>query len=75
MYLGIILIKVAIMGSGISALAAAHFLRDWVEVVLFEKSRGVGGRMSMRRVDLYIFDHGAQYCPARKSRLNTLFCP
>ena len=65
MWLGVFLIKIAIIGSGVSALAAAHLLKDYAHVRLFEKSRGVGGRMSTRRVDSYIFDHGAQYFTAR----------
>ena len=75
MCLGIVLIKVAIIGSGISALAAAHFLREWAEVVLFDKSRGVGGRMSTRRVDSYIFDHGAQYFTAREKPFKDFILP
>ena len=28
---------------------------------MFEKSRGVGGRMATRRAEPYQFNHGAQY--------------
>jgi predicted NAD/FAD-dependent oxidoreductase len=38
-------------------------------VTVFEKSRGVGGRMATRRTDDgFQFDHGAQYFTARDSR-------
>lgn len=63
--------KVAIIGAGIAGLAAAQCLaRRGIEVTLFEKSRGVGGRMSTRRVEtgdgvLLAFDHGAQFFTAR----------
>ena len=53
---------IAIIGAGIAGLTAARTLRDaGREVVLFDKSRGVGGRMSTRYAGEYEFDHGAQY--------------
>ena len=59
--------RVAVIGAGISGMAAARTLADQgVEVEVFEKSRGLGGRMSTRRVDGKPgFDHGAQYFTAR----------
>jgi predicted NAD/FAD-dependent oxidoreductase len=58
---------VAVIGAGISGLAAARTLQDHgVKVSVFDKSRGVGGRMSTRRVEGGVtFDHGAQYFTAR----------
>ena len=53
--------KVAIIGAGLSGLTAAYFLENYAEVFIFEKSNGLGGRMSTRRHDPYFFDHGAQY--------------
>jgi predicted NAD/FAD-dependent oxidoreductase len=47
-----------------AGLAAAHWLRRErpdIEVLIFEKSRGVGGRTATRRVQGAVFDHGAQY--------------
>ena len=54
---------VAIIGAGISGLSAARTLQDHgLTVTVFDKSRGVGGRMSTRRTDQgTTFDHGAQY--------------
>ncbi len=61
---------VAVIGAGISGLIAARTLRDHgVNVTVFEKSRGAGGRMSTRRIDGgTTFDHGAQYFTARDAR-------
>ena len=60
-------VKVAVIGAGISGLFAARTLVDHgLEVQVFDKGRGVGGRMSTRRVDgVARFDHGAQYFTAR----------
>lgn len=64
--------KVAVIGAGISGLFAARTLADHgVDVTVFEKSRGCGGRMSTRQTDQFgFFDHGAQYFTAR----NPHFC-
>ncbi|MGI9472394.1 MAG: FAD-dependent oxidoreductase [Rubripirellula sp.] len=61
---------VAVIGAGISGLVCARTLADHgCEVRVYEKSRGVGGRMSTRRVDETLsFDHGAQYFTARDGR-------
>ncbi len=61
---------VAVIGAGISGLFAARTLQDHgLQVTVFEKGRGVGGRMSTRRVDCGMtFDHGAQYFTARDQR-------
>lgn len=53
--------KIAIIGAGFSGLTLAHLLHDKFDVTLFEKARGVSGRMSTRYADAYEFDHGAQY--------------
>lgn len=58
---------VAVIGAGLSGVTAARALRAaGYPVVVFEKSRGPGGRMATRRTpagDTY--DHGAQYFTAR----------
>lgn len=54
--------KIAILGCGVAGLSAARELkRHGIEAVLFDKSRGVGGRMSTRYAGDWEFDHGAQY--------------
>ena len=57
--------SVAIIGAGISGLACARALEGVAKTVLFDKSRGVGGRMSTRYAGAYEFDHGAQYFTVR----------
>lgn len=54
---------VAVIGTGISGLVCARTLADHgFPVTVFEKSRGVGGRMATRRAETDLrFDHGAQY--------------
>ncbi|QDV76046.1 NAD(P)/FAD-dependent oxidoreductase [Botrimarina mediterranea] len=58
---------IAIIGAGIAGLAAARVLaRAGASVQVFDKGRGVGGRVSTRRDDALAgggrqFDHGAQY--------------
>lgn len=44
--------RLAVIGAGLSGLAAANALmRAGHEVVIFEKSRGLGGRLATRRLD------------------------
>lgn len=59
----------AVLGAGLSGLACARSLADsgW-SVRVFDKARGVGGRMSMRRAGGRHFDHGAQYFTVRDKR-------
>jgi len=59
--------RVAVIGAGLAGLVAARTLVDHgLPVRVFEKSRGVGGRMATRRTEQgWRFDHGAQYFTAR----------
>ncbi len=58
--------RIAIIGAGISGAACAGVLASaGLHVSLFDKSRGVGGRMSTRRGEGWQADHGAQYFRAR----------
>jgi len=60
------MIDVAIIGAGIAGLACARRLAAaGRSPVLFDKGRGIGGRVATRRVDGLQFDHGAQYVTAR----------
>jgi renalase len=61
---------IAIIGAGVAGLSAAASLKAaGREVVLFDKGRGAGGRLSTRRAASPIgevrFDHGAQFFTAR----------
>ncbi len=57
--------KIAVVGAGIAGLTVARFLSAVADVTVFEKSRGVGGRMATRRIGENSFDHGAQYFTIR----------
>ncbi|MFG0288628.1 MAG: FAD-dependent oxidoreductase [Rhodopirellula sp. JB044] len=62
--------RVAVIGAGLGGLMAARTMADHgLDVHVFEKSRGVGGRMATRRGDgIPSFDHGAQYFTVRDDR-------
>lgn len=66
--------KIAIIGAGLSGVTLANLLRDQ-EVTVFEKSRGVSGRMSTRRAEPFYFDHGAQYFTARTQEFQQFLQP
>lgn len=53
---------VAVVGAGLAGIACARQLvRRGVSVVLFDKGRKPGGRLSTRRADAMRFDHGAPH--------------
>jgi len=54
--------RVAVVGAGIAGITAARTLAQagW-HVIVFEKSRGAGGRIATRRTEWGGFDHGAQF--------------
>jgi renalase len=57
-----------VLGAGISGLTAAATLRHGGhEVLVLEKSRGLGGRAATRRWDQLPVDHGAQFFTARSA--------
>lgn len=57
--------RIAIIGAGLSGLSLASRLQTQAEVLIFEKSRGPGGRMATRYADPYRFDHGTQFFTAK----------
>jgi renalase len=62
-------LRIGVVGAGMAGLTAARTLSDQGhEVVVLEKARGPGGRMSTRRNGDLRFDHGAQYFTARDPR-------
>lgn len=61
--------KIAVVGAGIAGLLLARELKArGEEVVVLEKSRGLGGRLATKRVDAAVFDSGAQYFTAKSDR-------
>jgi len=54
--------KIAVIGAGLAGIAAARRLTErGAKVVVFEKSRGYGGRCSSKKWEGQVIDHGAQY--------------
>ncbi|PPR77688.1 MAG: hypothetical protein CFH01_01407 [Alphaproteobacteria bacterium MarineAlpha2_Bin1] len=64
--------KIAIIGSGLSGLTLATNLINYAEVIIFEKSRGVGGRLATRRINDFNFDHGAQFFTVKTKEFRNL---
>jgi predicted NAD/FAD-dependent oxidoreductase len=60
--------RLGIIGAGIAGLTLARAMAASADVRIFDKSRGVGGRMATRRTDAVAFDHGAQYFTIRHER-------
>ncbi len=61
----------AVIGAGMAGVVTARtLLQAGHRVTLFEKSRGVGGRMATRRTEFGGFDHGAQYFTVRDPRFD-----
>ena len=67
--------KIAIIGSGISGLAAARTLNKIADITIFEKSRGIGGRIATRRANPFTFDHGAQYFLVKNADFKSFVSP
>ncbi|MFM9874432.1 MAG: NAD(P)/FAD-dependent oxidoreductase [Fimbriimonadaceae bacterium] len=62
--------RVAVVGAGMAGLGAARTLREaGIATVVFEKSRGFGGRVATRRIADYTFDHGATIVSPRGTEL------
>ena len=59
-------VRFAVIGAGMAGLACAHELaRADARVTVYERSRGLGGRLATRRTGSLSFDHGAQFITAR----------
>jgi predicted NAD/FAD-dependent oxidoreductase len=59
--------KIIILGAGMSGIACALSLHDKFNVQIFEKSKGVGGRLCAKNTRQGLFHYGAQYCTAQSS--------
>lgn len=68
--------RLAIIGAGLSGAILAQRLRAAGHaVVIFEKSRGPGGRMATRRTDGFVFDHGAPWFTVREPAFRDFLAP
>ena len=67
--------KIAVIGAGLAGITFAYIMKDNFNVKIFEKSRGVGGRMSTRKETPYIFDHGAQFFKIKTTECKNFFSP
>jgi predicted NAD/FAD-dependent oxidoreductase len=67
--------KIAVIGAGLAGITFAYTMKDKFNVKIFEKSRGVGGRMSTRKETPYIFDHGAQFFKIKTNECKNFFSP
>lgn len=68
-----VMAHVAVIGAGVAGLAAAYGLRGLsLDVTVFEKSRGFGGRATTRGRHGCRYDHGASYFTAPSDRVEDL---
>lgn len=62
---------IAVIGAGLSGLMAAQELtKAHHSVKVFDKGRGVGGRLATRRIDNAVLDHGAQFFTVRSAEFS-----
>ena len=58
-------VNTVIIGAGLTGLFLGKLLKDkGEEVLILEKSRGLGGRVATRRIDQLGLDHGAAFLTA-----------
>lgn len=67
--------RIAIIGAGLAGVTLASLLAKHAKVEVFEKSRGLGGRMATRHAGTVDFDHGAQYFTIRDPAFHALLEP
>jgi renalase len=66
-------LKTVIIGAGMAGLSAARILsKKGHQVVVLDKGRGVGGRMSTRTINDAKADHGAQYFSVKSPEFQEL---
>lgn len=65
--------RIAIVGAGVAGLTTAYALRTLpVDVIVYEKSRGYGGRVASRSRYGNRYDHGANYFSPTSERVERL---
>ena len=68
-------LSIAIVGAGLSGLTIANVMSEYAKVTVFEKARGIGGRMSTRYADEFYFDNGAQFFTVRNQNFKQFLAP
>ena len=63
--------KIAIVGAGLAGLNLARLLGELADVIVFEKSNKLGGRLSTLNEQGFSFDHGAQFFTAKNPAFQT----
>ena len=63
--------KIAIIGAGLAGLNLARLLGELADVIVFEKSNKLGGRLSTLNEQGFSFDHGAQFFTAKNPVFQT----
>ena len=65
--------NIIIIGAGLAGLAAARRLvLAGHDVQILDKGRRIGGRISTRRAEGYLFNHGAQFVTARSAEFSEI---
>ena len=67
--------NIAIIGAGLSGLILAKQLATTHQVQIFEKSRGLGGRLATRYAEPYQFDHGVPSFTAKSTAFQAYLYP
>ena len=67
--------SIAIVGAGFSGIILGQKLKNFGDVKIFEKARGVGGRMASRSKDDFNFDFGAQFFIAKNPQFQDFLQP
>ncbi len=63
--------KVVIIGAGVAGLICAkRLMESGFKVSIFDKSRGLGGRVATRRIENGVFNHGAPRIPDFRNHEN-----
>ena len=65
--------EIVIIGSGLAGLAAGQLLLECGhKALILDKGRRVGGRISTRRAEGFLFNHGAQFVTARSAAFSAI---
>ena len=65
--------EIVIIGSGLAGLAAGQLLKKaGHNVLILDKGRQAGGRMSTRQAGGFLFNHGAQFVTARSAAFSSV---